>query len=71
MADKSQSEAAETEGIVGVKADVKSLQQLSSSGKAAQENRDRIKNERAKRALDTAIEEHVRDRKSSGEESKH
>lgn len=66
MADKSQSEATESEASVGVMAQVKSLQQLSSSGKAAQEKRDENKNERAIRALDEAIEKEVK----GSEESK-
>lgn len=57
MTDKSQHEDTKgKEAIVGVKADVKSLQQLSSSAKAAQDNRARIKDEKALRLLDEAVQ---------------
>jgi hypothetical protein len=58
MADKSQhDESKGKEAIVGVRADVKSIQQLSSSAKAAQDKRHRIKNEKALRLLDEAVQQ--------------
>lgn len=44
------------QATVGVKAPVKSLQQLSSSGKAAQDKRDENRTERAKNKLMEAVE---------------
>lgn len=62
MADKSQTEQHEgREATVGISGDVKSLQQLSSSAKAALEKRNQIKNAKAKRMLDEAAEKAVRD----------
>lgn len=46
------------ETVHGIKADAKTLEQLSSSGKAAQEKRDENQKERMMGALDSAIKEH-------------
>lgn len=56
MDDKSQHDGPKgKEAVVGIRADVKSIQQLSSSAKAAQDKRHRIKNEKALRLLDDAV----------------
>ncbi|KFY65523.1 hypothetical protein V496_02522 [Pseudogymnoascus sp. VKM F-4515 (FW-2607)] len=47
------------EAKVGVKGNVKSLQQLSSSGRAAQEKRDINRNKRAAASLSKAFEKEV------------
>ncbi|QQK47980.1 hypothetical protein Pdw03_5615 [Penicillium digitatum] len=47
------------EAIVGVKADVKSLQQISSSGRAAQRKREANHAQKGFRALDEAFERHL------------
>lgn len=59
--DKSTSSGESTtkEAVYGIKGDVKTLQQLSSSGKAAQEKRRENHKERAMEALDSAIKAHV------------
>lgn len=44
------------EATVGMKADLKTLQQLSSSARAAQRNRDNAKDEMAKHALGNLFE---------------
>lgn len=60
MADNPQSDQSKSEeAIVGVKADVKTLQQLSSSSNAAKENRNRIKEEKAIRLFEEAVQEGV------------
>ncbi|KAE8149393.1 hypothetical protein BDV25DRAFT_2891 [Aspergillus avenaceus] len=47
------------EATVGVKADVKTLQQLSSSGRAAQKKRDDNQARKGFMALDDAMERHL------------
>jgi len=62
MAERSSSgENAVQEAVYGIKSDVKTLQQLSSSGKAAQDKRranHKESKERAIGALDSAIKDH-------------
>lgn len=56
MTDKSEPDQAKgKEAMVGMKADVKTLQLLSSSAKAATDKREKIKDEKAKLALEEAI----------------
>lgn len=47
------------EAVIGVRGDVKTLQQLSSSGKAAQDHRNRNKDEKAKRMLLDAVQQGI------------
>jgi hypothetical protein len=47
------------EATVGVKADVKSLQQMSSSGRAAQRKRDENHAQKGFHALNEAVEKHL------------
>lgn len=66
MADRSQSDQDKGEGkgkeaVVKIAADVKTLQQLSSSAKAAQDNRKRIKDEKVLRMFDEAIQKGLED----------
>lgn len=59
MADQSPSSKSTTEeAVYGIKADVKTLQQLSSSGKAAQDKRQENHKDKAMGALGSAIREH-------------
>lgn len=60
MADQSlPNEITTDEAVYGIKAGVKDLQQLSSSGKAAQEKRQGNHRKRAMGALDSAIKDHL------------
>ncbi|KAJ5215218.1 uncharacterized protein N7498_001625 [Penicillium cinerascens] len=58
------------EAIVGVKADVKSLQQISSSGRAAQRKREENHAQKAFSALDAALEKHLKEEDGGGPPSK-
>ena len=66
MADRSSSsQSTVKEAVYGVKANVKTLQQLSSSGQAAQEKRKENHKERAMGFLDAAVKDHVQDGKKN------
>ena len=67
MADKASSEQSKgKEATVGVKADVKTLKQLSSSGAAARKKRDENQADRGMRAIGSAIEDHLQQEGSQG-----
>ncbi|EEQ86120.1 hypothetical protein RJZ56_007536 [Blastomyces dermatitidis] len=68
MTDKSEPDQAKKgkEAMVGMKADVKTLQLLSSSAKAAIDKREKIKNEKAKLALEEAIHIALREQNQTG-----
>lgn len=71
MHDKSEAGKAKIEeAIVGVKADVKSLQQISSSGRAAQRKREENHAQRGFRALDEAFEKHLEQEGKGGPQDK-
>lgn len=57
MADNHQEITKGEQATVGMKADVKAIQQLSSSARAALEKRNRIKDEKALRLLDEAVQQ--------------
>lgn len=64
-------ESTANEAVYGIKAGVKTLQQISSSGKAAQEKRQENHKERAMGALDSAIKQHFQgDGEKTGSEKK-
>lgn len=54
------------EAIIGVKADVKSLQQISSSGRAAQRKREDNHAQKAFSALDEAFKNHIKEEDKAG-----
>ncbi|KFY17972.1 hypothetical protein V492_00222 [Pseudogymnoascus sp. VKM F-4246] len=68
MASESKSKKSEAGQVaeVGVKGSVKSLQQLSSSGRAAQGKRDKNRNERAAASFSKAFEKEAAKGGSSG-----
>jgi hypothetical protein len=53
------------EAVVGVKADVRALQQLSSSGQAARKKREENQVEKGMRAIGGAIQAHLQQRSES------
>lgn len=59
MPDERLGKAKIEEATVGVKADVKSLQQMSSSGRAAQRKRDENHAQKGFHALNEAVEKHL------------
>ncbi|KAG2002110.1 hypothetical protein GB937_009778 [Aspergillus fischeri] len=61
MADQASSDQSkEREAVVGIKADVRTLQQLSSSGQAARKKREEHQVEKGMRAIGGAIQAHLK-----------
>lgn len=67
MTDKAEPNTHVEEATVAIKGDVKTLQQLSSSGRAAQERRENNQAQKGFKALDDAVQERLRTETESQE----
>lgn len=68
MADKASSDQSKgKEAVVGIKSDVKTLQQLSSSGAAAKKKREENQVDRGMRAIDGAIQGHLQQERDNNQ----